>query len=85
MTEKPEILTDGGWRSLDFSDPRCPYCGAEAIITETDRYADEELSESRRADVAAGLFEYGWVAVYCSADPDHLDATFDYRRERSEA
>lgn len=75
-----EILTDEGWREFDPDTPRCPYCNGEAVITETDTYAAEEMSDERRADQAAGRFVYGWIAVYCAEHPDeHLDATLDYR------
>lgn len=63
-----EVMLDEGWASIDPSDPRCPYCGAELIVTDTDRET-----------VADGV-EQGYWCVYCSAHPDeHVDTCLRYR------
>jgi hypothetical protein len=64
-----EVMLDEGWTKIDLDDPRCPYCGAELVVTETDR----ELVE-------AGT-EYGRWCAYCSEHADeHLDDCLKYRR-----
>jgi len=70
MAQAPraEIKVDEGWIPFDFSDPRCPECGAEMEITNSD------------VEQQTAVMEYGYVAVYCTADEDHMDNNLQFRR-----